>query len=327
MKIPLPRNRELVFHRGVLRQPIDAVRRLVKLPPLPAGNGVPWPVHIRRTATPVRTRNASVPPRPQELPELGMEFDPQGGMVQMSRTRRHSSTTGRDDRAAQGSAAAPSALRRARSFLVNEPAEDSGPSRMSFAALVGDARAREMDNRFGELAAPRIKHGQPWVHEWERTLHPLRVVIPVGNPKGVDLKEFLDLDALKAGTTPMMWMMSMGSLVVAPEIALGERDPVSQKEKRLGHPSLVGGERLGRIAGELHWDAAKQVFYITAKSGRYCKGRAQPFGLRQLQEVAKEFAACGLAVKVRALDDGGPSVRPTAVVSFSGTDRHARDER
>jgi len=201
--------------------------------------------------------------------------------------------------------------RRARSLSLGE--HDSldvrTRPRVSFAELVGTEKARELDHAFGTLQPPRVKNGRPQVHPWERELHPDRVVIRLDQPEKVNLKEKLDLDSIKQawtpapdgtlpkGTTPMLWLVGMNVLIVGPETLVG-KDEMTGKEQRKAHASFVGGEKLGRIGGELGWDWADQTFFIVPKSGRYCKGQTDR-GLPQLKEVAKVFGRCGVEVEAR----------------------------
>lgn len=140
-----------------------------------------------------------------------------------------------------------------------------------------------------------MKEGVRQVHPWEQELHPERIAIPVGNPKNVDLNELLNLADIASGEQKILWMMGMNTLILAPELVVGHHP--NGKEKRVGHAAMVAGLRLGRIAGELGWDKEREVFFITGKSGRYCKGREGVITFAHLEQVAKEFGLCNLSVE------------------------------
>jgi hypothetical protein len=172
--------------------------------------------------------------------------------------------------------------------------------KIPFADVVGRVTAESLDEDWGRLHTPRVKNGKPQIHSWEEGLHPQRVSIARGNPKGIDLGRVLDLDQVRQGT-PVLWAVGIGgTLQLAPHTLLEGLDAKTGKERRLGHPSLFGGSKQSRIAGELHWDAGTDRFYINNRSGRY--SRHEDRGLHQMQKVAEQFAACGLPVEIRLVE-------------------------
>lgn len=60
------------------------------------------------------------------------------------------------------------------------------------------------------------------------------------------------------------------------------------EEKKLGHPTLVGGGR-ARLAGELFLDelAGELLWFVNVSSGRYC--RFSPPTLEQAKRILKKF--------------------------------------
>jgi len=181
---------------------------------------------------------------------------------------------------------------------------------MPFAQLVGEAAAGALDRDWGTLQSARVKNGHPQIHSWEEALHPQRVSIPLGNPRGVRLAEVLDLQAIRDGT-PVLWSVGMGAtLHLGPHARVDT--PASEpagKERRMGHPSLIAGTRdeatgdwwgkQTRISGELLWDASRQTFFITNQSGRY--SRHPDRGAPQMAQAARHFEEGGLAVEVRLI--------------------------
>ncbi|GKT01732.1 hypothetical protein AVKW3434_20105 [Acidovorax sp. SUPP3434] len=201
------------------------------------------------------------------------------------------------------------APRRARSASPDSrPAHRAGS--LPFAQLVGEAAARGLERDWGTLQSARVKNGHPQIHPWEEALHPQRVSIPPGNPRGVRLPEVLDLQAIREGT-PVLWSIGMGAtLHLGPharvETPAGE---TAGKERRMGHPSLVAGTRdeatgdwwgkQTRISGELLWDAQRETFFITNQSGRY--SRHPDRGAPQMAQVARHFEEGGMVVEVRLI--------------------------
>ncbi|WCM89850.1 hypothetical protein [Acidovorax sp. NCPPB 3576] len=201
------------------------------------------------------------------------------------------------------------APRRARSASPDSRTSHAdGP--MPFAQLVGEETAQWLDRDWGTLQSARIKNGHPQIHAWEEALNPQRVSIPLGNSRGVQLQEVLDLEAIKGGT-PVLWSVGMGAtLHLGPHTQV--ETPASEpagKERRLGHPSLVAGTRdettgdwwgkQTRISGELLWDATSQKFFITNQSGRY--SRHPDRGAEQMARVARHFKDAGMEVEVRLI--------------------------
>lgn len=213
-------------------------------------------------------------------------------------------------------AAAPErSARRARSAPpVLQGAAPPLASALTFAELVGEAQARRMDEEWGAVHGARVKRGRPQVHDWEAGLNPDRVAIPSGNPANARLDELLDLEAVKQGT-PVLWSIGPGeTLLLGPHTELEGLDPDTGKSRRLGHPSLLPGTlknaetgewwgKEARISGELGWDVVKDRFYIVNQSGRY--SRHEGMGRAQMENVARSFAQCGLAVEIRVLGEAG----------------------
>lgn len=179
---------------------------------------------------------------------------------------------------------------------------------LPFAQLVGEATSRGLDRDWGTLQSARVKNGVPQIHAWEEALHPQRVSVPLGNPRGVRLAQVLDLQAIRDGT-PVLWSVGMGAtLHLGPHARVDapSSEPAG-KERRIGHPALVAGTRdeatghwwgkQTRISGELLWDAGRETFFITNQSGRY--SRHPDRGASQMEQVARHFQACGMAVEVR----------------------------
>lgn len=198
-----------------------------------------------------------------------------------------------------------------RSLSVGDPRGDPTAPTLPFEDLVGKDRAEQLNREWGTLQGARVKNGRPHIHAWEEGLHPDRVVVPVDNPQNCDLKSMIDLEAIKAGT-PMLWSVGMGApLILGPHTLLPDPDPETGKERRLGHPALVAGEKdpesgewvwgkLARVSGELRWDTRSQRFYIINQSGRY--SRHPDRGMDQMINVAEHFEKSGLPVEIRLVE-------------------------
>ncbi|MBL8576059.1 MAG: hypothetical protein JNK47_02440 [Mesorhizobium sp.] len=129
----------------------------------------------------------------------------------------------------------------------------------------------------------------------------------------VKLQECVQSNLLKfdARTKSFLWAIDAdGGLTLAlEEIAVrppeapqagyarrrGFRHPV--EEKKLGHPTLVGGGK-ARIAGELAFDenGGSLRWVLNANSGRYCK--QLPPTKTQIDAAANLFKTFGMEVKV-----------------------------
>ena len=116
---------------------------------------------------------------------------------------------------------------------------------------------------------------------------------------------------------PILWVVGEdGEVYFALEevISLSEKSflyPLSRKfdlpsnHAKLGHPSLLQGDRGGRIGGEIRFDPdyGEQNWVISNKSGRY--GYPTTRQRKHLENVAKKFEGVGIRLEVYYIPPSG----------------------
>jgi len=112
--------------------------------------------------------------------------------------------------------------------------------------------------------------------------------------------------------TPMLWVLDgSGEIFIALEEVVtndtyrflrprSRRDNMhDERETRLGHPSLVGGDCMARLGGELSydpgWGSQLEGWFISNASGRY--GMQKGHADRHLRNVCDLFSNFGITVR------------------------------
>jgi hypothetical protein len=127
------------------------------------------------------------------------------------------------------------------------------------------------------------------------------------------------LNKVRRGEKRYIWAVGApGRMFVGEEEPLGT-NPLTGKERYLGHPTPVAGGP-ARICGDISHDAAIGEFEVRDKSGRY--SRYEDRAERHLLEVARLFAQAGLSVRTSCVRGKAPEplILPTLDPDFKPRD-------
>ena len=141
--------------------------------------------------------------------------------------------------------------------------------------------------------------------DWHALINPTRILVTnqgIRTDNGLlnngRLAEHLPINQVKNGEISLRWVMTNnGSLSIGrEEIKLSGRQAETRKQRKVGHPTLVGGMKLprGRISGMMFADADGHLV-INNDSGRF--SRYDDRKPEHLDSVAKLLARNGLEVK------------------------------
>lgn len=178
--------------------------------------------------------------------------------------------------------------------------------------MIGRERVGALDVKFGSLQPPR-NLATDGIKDWEREggtpigkplMHPRRLIVPdaegnVPDLTGANVRDRIDINALKSGERQYIWTVSaLGRLFIG-EAELAGKDPETDKDRYRGHPMLVGGGP-ARISGELRYNPNTGKFVVSNQSGRY--SRYEDRTEAHLNEVVGMFARMGLDVETEFVE-------------------------
>jgi len=172
------------------------------------------------------------------------------------------------------------------------------------AATPDDQPLRSLDQAFGVCLAPSRVDDVETIYK-PKSLHRLDAESAKLMKRLIDVtEEGLRVTRYVYSELPLLWVVDgRGDIWFSLEEVVDRdgnylfpkpsRVPVATPSKKLGHPSLIGGEQ-GRIGGEILYDtgAAPPRWFITNRSGRYgVRAGRTP---EHLANVARMFGAYGI---------------------------------